>query len=160
MSRLFTETFGDTEEVQKYNKNQLGGGDAMGRPYKWCSDKMRWIYLSRYPAFTKWLHEEKGYSMNYRHELDDVKSSVDDWMLRYMRERYDAGGDVIPLRVGRTNAIKWKRVTPKLVKLVKEYNIPIHEDDKEYYEQRCREIKGGLWDIRRDLVLWRRTMWK
>ena len=48
----------------------------------------------------------------------------------------------------------------KLVELIEEYNFPISKVDQDKYEIQSSEIMGGDWGARRDLVLWRRTMWK
>lgn len=132
------------------------------RDYPCYNVKQRKYKLpTRHPAFTKWLHEVRGCPMDYTLELKYMKPPVDEWMLKYMRERYDAGANVAPLRVGNSrSSLRAKVVTPKLVMLIKKYNIPIHEDCVDKYEKYRRKTKGGLWDIRRDLVLWRRTMWK
>ena len=139
------------------------GEIIINRGYRKYDKKLRKFigYYPRHPAFTKWLHEVKGYPMSYQVELEDIRTPVDEWMLKYMRERYDAGAEVEPLRVGNSHStwLRTKGVSPTLVRLIKKYNIPIHKYCIDKYETRRRKVKGGLWDARRDLVLWRRTIW-
>jgi len=113
-----------------------------------CSNRLKCL---------QWLHEEEGVALSYREQLEDCRY-VHPELLVYMRERYDSGENIKPLRVWPRQTPLRKAVTRTLIDLVDEYNIPIHDDDIEYYEKRRRKLKGD-WDARRQLILFRRTRW-